>query len=84
MVLLNLLKALVATLYVLCLLDERPVKLKRGIDFPKILGFDPGNSMKLLSSKIAKIFIPNIAKFYPCRASHQVRRVKDNHFEQMR
>ena len=73
-----------ATPYVLCLLPERLVKLKRGLVFLKILGFDPGNSMKLLSSKIANMFLPNIAKFCPCMVSHQVRRVKENHFEQNR
>ena len=47
-----------------------PRKIKGTLSFSKIFSFDSYSSMKLLSSKVAKMLLLNMVQFYPGRACH--------------
>ena len=48
---------------------------KKVLAFSKICRFDPGSSIKLLASKIKKVFPLNVVQFYPDRSCHHLHQV---------
>ena len=51
---------------------------------PQSLGLDPGSSIKLLLSKIGKMFLASMVRFYPGRVCHHHRHVKTYELRKLR
>ena len=51
--------------------------------FSQTFRFDPGSSIKLLSSKIEKMFLSSMVRFYPGRAYYHPCQFKTNELRQL-
>ena len=58
--------------------------VKRIFAFQQICSFDPDSSIKLLASKIEKVFPLSVVQFYPGRSCHHLRRVQTHQLRQLR